>query len=386
MRWLFVPLFPFWLVLALLLPVGAHAEKHEPAPINPKAPSAQKAIAEGDLVKAAVEMQPKPDDGVFQSIFPVVGYEPTYGAFVGGGYFRRKVENQVPQSEWSFVGIVSQQLALKMEFRLDRRIGNRWRLILRNELGNGFESNYGLGNDTKTAARVDVELWKDELDIYLPFAVTKRFRVGPWIEHRIRHNHSQDPAELARQLDRVPDKEASLGIGIKEELDFRDVPENPSLGWRQAFRLMVGQPYSGPVDHTFLVLDADIQLFQYLMEKDLVLATSLAGGLIFGEAPFLSQFRLGGTDRLRGFYLNRFRGSKYYIQQTELRFPIWDLVSGATFLEFGEATEKHFSRANVSYGLGLRIGIPPDRVSKVRIDYAMSRDQKGVFVDFAHAF
>ena len=381
-----VPKFRVLLCLSLLLPPSSFGASHETPPIHPEAPSAQAAIKEGDLVKAAVEMQPKPDDGVSQSIFPVVGYEPTYGIFVGGGYFRKKVENQIPQSEWSFVGIVSQQLAVKMEYRLDRRIGDRWRLILRNELGNGFESNYGLGGDTKTAARVDVDLWKDELDIYVPYSITRRLRIGPWIEHRIRHNHSQDPAELARQVDRLPDKEASVGLGFKEELDFRDVPENPSLGWRQALRVMLGQPYSGPVDRTFVVVDLDLQLFQYLMEKDLVLATSLAGGVIFGDAPFLSQFRLGGTDRLRGFYLNRFRGSKYYIQQTELRFPIWDLVSGATFLEFGEATERHFSRANVSYGAGLRIGIPPDRVSKVRIDYAMSRDQKGVFVDFAHAF
>jgi len=386
MRWLLVPKFRLGFLLACFFSLGPVASGHEPPAINPEAPSAQKAIAEGDLVKAAVEMQPKPDNGVFQSIFPVVGYEPTYGAFGGGGYFRRKVENQRPQSEWSFVGIVSQQLAVKMEYRLDRRIGDRWRLIVRNELGNGFESNYGLGNDTSTNNRVDVKLWKDELDIFLPYAINRRLRVGPWIEHRIRHTNSQDPAELAKQVDPLPNKEASLSIGLKEELDFRDVPENPSLGWRQAFRLMVGQPYSGPVDHTFLVMDLDLQLFQYLLEKDLVLATSLAGGVIFGEAPFLSQFRLGGTDRLRGFYLNRFRGSKYYIQQTELRFPIWDLVSGATFLEFGEATERHFTRANVSYGLGLRVGIPPDRVSKVRIDYAMSRDQQGIFVDFAHAF
>ncbi|RYZ95542.1 MAG: hypothetical protein EOP11_24770, partial [Proteobacteria bacterium] len=311
-------------------PLIARADDKRPAMPNPKAPAAQKAIADGDLVKAAVEMQPKPDDGVFQSIFPLVGYEPTYGAFVGGGYFRRKVEGQEPQSEWSFVGLVSQQLAVKMEYRLDRAIGGRWRLIIRNELGNGFESNYGIGNETSTANRVDVTLWKDELDVFVPYAVTRRFRVGPWIEHRIRRNHGQDGAELARQVDPLPDREASLALGFKEELDFRDVPENPSLGWRQALRVMMGQPYSGPVDRTFLVIDTDIQLFQYLMNKDLVLATSLAGGVIFGEAPFLSQFKLGGTDRLRGFYTNRFRGSKYYIQQTEIRFPIWDLVSGAS--------------------------------------------------------
>lgn len=374
------------LVLLSSFAVAAKAENPSTSTGNNVPAPARKAIAEGDMVRAAVEMRPKPEDGMFHSIFPVVGYDPTYGVFLGGGYFRRRVQDQQPRAEWSIVGIVSQKLAVKMEYRLDRTLGGRWRLIVRNELANGFESNYGLGGETLTADRVDVDLWKGELDVFAPYAVSKRFRVGPVVEHRIRRNHSQDPAELARQKDPLPSKEASVAVGFKEELDYRDIPENPSLGWRQALKFTVGQPYSGPVGSTFAAVDADVQFFQYALEKDLVLAYSLAGGVIFGDAPFLSQFRLGGTDRLRGFYTNRFRGSKYYLQQTELRFPIWSLVSGASFLEFGEVTERHFGRANVSYGLGLRIGIPPDKVSKVRIDYAMSRDQKGVFVDFAHAF
>jgi outer membrane protein assembly factor BamA len=195
-----------------------------------------------------------------------------------------------------------------------------------------------------------------------------------------------DPNEVAREKDRLPEKEFSLAAGFKQVLDFRNIPENPSLGWHEAFRLFQGFPYAGPVRKAFTVVDSEIQMYQYLVNRDLVLASGLAGGVIFGEAPYLSQFRLGGTDRLRGFFYDRFRGSKYYVQQNELRFPILSPFSGATFLEFGEVTEKHFNRAHVSYGLGLRIGIPPDEVSKFRIDYAMSADQKGIFVDFGHAF
>lgn len=362
--------------------VSAHAAR----PPQVISPATSEAIKDEDMVKAAVEMQPPPEDGVFKSLFPVAGYNPTYGVFAGGGYFRRVVELGTPVYEWSIMGIISQKKAVKLEFRTDRTIGGRWRLFMRNELGNGFESNFGLGNDTLTANRVDIDFWKNEIDLFIPYYVSPRFQVGPYLESRIRRNHSMDPAVLARQRDPIGDEEFSVAGGFKQVLDFRDIPENPSLGWMQSFRAVHGVPYRGPVKGNFTYLDAEIQLFQYIVAKELVVAYSLAGGVIFGKAPYLSQFRLGGTDRLRGFFYNRFRGSKYYVEQTELRFPIAGLFSGATFLEFGEVTEKHFSRANVSYGAGIRIGIPPDKLSKFRIDYAMSRDQKGVFVDFGHAF
>ena len=195
-------------------------------------------------------------------------------------------------------------------------------------------------------------------------------------------------AILARGPDDLLARETIPTTTPEETLDRI---EGTLLDWKrehdvEALRLFRGFPYQGPLRGSFTVLDAEIQMFQYLLDKDLVLASGLAGGVIFGRAPYLSQFRLGGTDRLRGFFYDRFRGSKYYVQQNELRFPVLGLVGGATFLEFGEVTEKHFSRAHVSYGVGLRIGIPPDKVAQMRIDYAMSADQKGVFVDFGHAF
>lgn len=360
----------------------AHAEGKEPI----VTPAAEEAIQEKDLVKAAVEMQPRPKDGKFKSWFPVAGYNPTYGIFAGGGYFRKVVEGGEPISEWSVTGILSQKKAVKLEWRVNKKLSENWGFVMRHEWGNGFESNYGLGNETKTADRVDVDLWKNEIDLFFPYQVLPRFSIGPYIESRIRRNHGMDPAEVARQKDPLPDREFSIAAGFQQVLDYRNIPSNPSLGWHQALRIFRGFPYMGPKRRSFTVIDAEIQTFQYLVEKDLVLATSLAGGVIFGEAPYLSQFRLGGTDRLRGFFYGRFRGSKYYVQQNELRFPILGIFSGASFLEFGEVTEKHFSRAHVAYGIGLRIGIPPDMVSKMRIDYAMSRDQKGIFVDFGHAF
>jgi outer membrane protein assembly factor BamA len=257
---------------------------------------------------------------------------------------------------------------------------------LRNELGNGFESNYGRGNETRVEDRIDVLFWKDETEVYFPYRITPRLSIAPGFEHRARRNKAEFRAQENLQKDPIAGEEFVVAPGIKEELDYRDIPANPSLGWHQGFRITYAMPYRGNVRARSTTLDFDFDIFQYIINRDLVLAHAIAGGIIFGEPTYLNEFRLGGTDRLRGYFYNRFRGKKYYVEQSELRFPILGLVSGASFLEFGEVTDTRFSRAHVSYGGGLRIGLPPDKISKIRIDYAIGRDQKGVFVDFGHAF
>lgn len=98
------------------------------------------------------------------------------------------------------------------------------------------------------------------------------------------------------------------------------------------------------------------------------------------------KYRLGGTDGLAGYYDNRFRGKKYYLQNTEIRYPIWKLFSGALSLSFGDITDESFTNPKLAYGFGIRIGLPPDWVSKIRIDFLYGRDQYGLFVDFGDTF
>lgn len=353
--------------------------------------SGQSAAAEhpapsSDPVREAAAERPKPEDGHFRSLMPLAGYNPTYRIFAGGGYFIKRVKEHVERTSLSFVGVFAQTKVVKFEINWDQRLGERWRLDLRNELGNGFESNFGRGNNTRVEDRIDVPFWKDETEAYFPYAVTPHLSIGPGVEHRARRNHAKVREVENRQRDPIANEEFVVAPGIRQELDFRDLPGNPSLGWRQIFRVTTAFPYRGPVRSRSTTFDLSLELFQYLLDRDLVLAHSLAGGFIAGTPTYLNEFRLGGTDRLRGYFYNRFRGTKYYVEQTELRYPVFKAVGGAFFLEFGEATADRFSRAHASYGAGLRIGLPPDYISKVRIDYAKGRDQAGVFVDFGHPF
>lgn len=363
-----------WALFASFLSFAAHADSPPPP----------------DPVAREAENQPKPENGTFKSITPLAGYNPTFGVFAGGGYFRKVVRDHEQKSNWGFIAVISQfRKAVKTEFKGEARIDSHWRTEWRNEIAHGYESNFGLGNETRVADRVDVMHWKNELEWYFPYYFSDRFAVGPGVEHRARRNDRLTPFERASQVDPEPDTEFTGAFVLLERVDFRNIPENPSLGWLQELRVTRVWPYGGPKRGPSTMIELEVSVFQYLLARDLVLAHSVSGGQTFGEPTWLNQFRLGGTDRLRGYYYGRFRGSAYYLEQTELRFPIYKLFSGVVFGEFGEVTAREkdkFNRAHVGYGGGLRIGLPPDNVAKIRIDYAIGRDQRGVFVDFGHAF
>lgn len=344
----------------------------------PSTPEVCNPVAEAEKKSAQPEPEPeKKKDPISRSWVPIAGYNPTYRAFVGGGFFFQKHELNT-----ALFGVVSQDAALKADFLFGERIGPRWRFQTTNELANGFEPVYGLGNQTRVEDRVDLELTKLESFNSFIYEISPTFTVGPLIELRVRRSEELPAgAKLA-----VSRRETRPAFGIFQQVDYRNIEGNPTFGWFEKLNLMVAprMEVADPGD-TFALADVDLRFFQQMADR-VVFAVQLAGGISFGKPTYLYQFRLGGTDRLRGYLENRFRGTQYYIQQTEFRFPIWKMLGGAAFLEFGEATTDRFGRPSESHGIGLRIGLPPDYVSQVRLDLAFGSDQSGVFFDFGHAF
>lgn len=326
-------------------------------------------------------------DGTFRSIAPLAGYNPTYGAFIGLGYFSKTIVDQKLALNWALMGIVAQKKgATQLIWRGEKRLSNLWGIEWRNEFANGFEANYGAGNETRVEDRIDVPLTKDEIDLHFRYHIWERFTVGPVIRVRARHNRPMPDRDFVRQVNPIEDRELTGSFGVLQRFDFRDNTSDPSRGWVEEFEVKYTKPFQGRVEKSFTSVELQISNFQSLLSQDLILATSLSGGITSGTPTFLHEFRLGGTHKLRGYYQNRFRGSRYYVQQSELRFPLIGAVSGTTFLEFGEATYDQFRRPHVSYGGGLLFGLPPDKVSKIRFDFALSPDQQGFLVDFGHAF
>lgn len=99
---------------------------------------------------------------------------------------------------------------------------------------------------------------------------------------------------------------------------------------------------------------------------------------------------LGGADLLRGYLNNRFRGDAFTAATGELRIPIWSFISGAAFTEAGRVFllegEDDGPAIGMTSGFGLRFGLPPDGLIKLRFDAGFARDGWGLFFKFGEAF
>ena len=87
---------------------------------------------------------------------------------------------------------------------------------------------------------------------------------------------------------------------------------------------------------------------------------------------------------MRGYYNNRFRGDRYYAAQAELRFPLYKRFSGVAFVDAGDVADDGFRKPKWTWGGGLRFALSEN--IKLRLDYGIAKDQRGVFFTFSEAF
>jgi len=110
------------------------------------------------------------------------------------------------------------------------------------------------------------------------------------------------------------------------------------------------------------------------------LAFNVQGGTILGDLPPYEAFTLGGSNSVRGYEEGTLASGRSYVQASvEYRFPVFSIVSGAVFLDFGSDLGSSTRAAEVlnkngtgyGYGLGVRVQSP---LGPIRIDYGINDD------------
>jgi outer membrane protein insertion porin family len=113
-------------------------------------------------------------------------------------------------------------------------------------------------------------------------------------------------------------------------------------------------------------------------KKPQTLAFNIQGGTIFGDVPPYEAFTLGGSNSVRGYEEGRLGTGTSYVQAAvEYRFPVFSVVSGALFFDYGSDLGTSTKAAQLlnkngngyGYGLGLRIQSP---LGPIRIDYGVT--------------
>jgi outer membrane protein insertion porin family len=177
-----------------------------------------------------------------------------------------------------------------------------------------------------------------------------------------------------------------LSLSFNATRDRRNNPLQPTKG----SLLRVGTEQTIPVDGIFFNrVRANysqyfpINIIPFGGENE-ALAFNVQAGTIVGDLPPYEAFILGGSNSIRGYGDGEVGSGKSFFQATaEYRFPIFKIVGGALFFDYGSALgsendvpgspseERDLPGSGFGYGLGARVQSP---VGTIRVDYAISDD------------
>nr|WP_041933896.1 BamA/TamA family outer membrane protein [Gloeothece verrucosa] len=171
--------------------------------------------------------------------------------------------------------------------------------------------------------------------------------------------------------------------------DFRNNPLQPTSGYvaRIAAEQTIPTSNEGITFNRWrgsysYYLPIKLLRFDFMNNGPQALAFNVQAGTIFGDLPPYEAFVLGGSNSVRGYAEGEVGSGRSYFQATaEYRFPIFAVVGGALFLDYGTTLGsqgavpgkpgevRDLPGSGFAYGVGVRIQSP---VGPIRVDYGFN--------------
>ena len=173
-------------------------------------------------------------------------------------------------------------------------------------------------------------------------------------------------------------------IQLMRVYDSRDNVFNPTEG----NRVQLSAEFAGKG------LGGDFNFNKYSVEtrnyfdkgNDHIIALKAALGYADGHMPDSGRFAVGGSDTLRGYQDDEFKGNKMFAATAEYRFPVVKKVQGVVFTDVGKAWSEEGYKLNdlkMGYGVGVRVSTP---LGPIRLDYAKGSEGGRTHFSFGGQF
>ncbi len=179
----------------------------------------------------------------------------------------------------------------------------------------------------------------------------------------------------------------ATGIGLIAEYDSRDFIPNPFRGIYLSFQESSYPKHLGNCGKTLWRTTVTADFYQKVW-KDGILAADLYGIFNSEGTPWPMLARMGGSQRMRGYYQGRYTDNCLITAQIEVRQRIWRRIGGVVWggagNVFNSLREFDWDETLPNYGIGLRWELKK-RVN-VRIDYGFGKKTSGFLLNINEAF
>jgi hypothetical protein len=191
-------------------------------------------------------------------------------------------------------------------------------------------------------------------------------------------------------------------------IDTRDYEPDPNKG--QLFEFVSeysSKAYGSQFNFARYTVSEKVYYSPFEKYVDLVLAGRVAYTQAVGDVPFYSLDQFGSTERiyqgglgglrsLRGYKASRFMATNMALANFEVRWTTFDFeVAGqrfapilVPFFDIGSAFDRpgdiKTSVWRYSYGMGVRLAW--NQATIVMVDYAVSKEDSNMFINFSHIF
>lgn len=213
--------------------------------------------------------------------------------------------------------------------------------------------------------------------------------VGAGVDFLYARAHDVEPlaAEYLQQAGVTDDEACTTGISLMAEYDGRRCDESLTSGYYLRLQCAFHPKAIGDNSTNIWHVEAVANYYQPLW-RGAVAAVDLYTNMWSTNTPWLFWARMGGENRMRGYYYGKYTDRKMATAQLELRQHIYGPISGVVWGGAGSVFASHklidFGEVLPNYGVGIRIAAA--NRTAVRIDYGFGRRTNGLVISVNEAF
>lgn len=268
--------------------------------------------------------------------------------------------------------------------------GERFYIKLHSSFSRYPDRFWGIGNNTPNSNMERFSFQQFHINPLLMVKIKPRFFVGLDFDMQ-KFYKLEYPAGGLFETQHIPGRYGSFisGAGLLVLYDNRDNFYNAYKGWYAQFININYGKWMGS-QYTYSQYIFDVRKYFKLYKSHVI---ALQGYFEYngpGEVPFRNLARMGGPERMRGYFSGRYSDKAHMCYQAEYRFPIWWRIGGTAFASAGQVADKiknfKLNEFKYTYGFGLRFMANRAERINLRVDFGFRKGGGDYYFTIAEAF